>query len=118
VKETFCPECDHRLKVGGRPFKGQRLHCPECEVNLVVTSLNPLEVEAALAHSKPKANTMEVACPECDAFIKLSVRSRKGQQTVCPTCQTTLEVVTTNPLELDIALPTSTRRHRHRAGER
>lgn len=41
-------------------------------------------------------------CPECDA--KVSVKSPKlGQVVVCRVCDTRLEVIDTNPLELDWA---------------
>lgn len=107
--------------MGTRLVKGQRLHCSECETNLIITNLNPLEVEVALAyHSaslKQKANTVEIACPACDAFVKLSIRTHKGQQTGCQTCQTVLEVININPLELDIALPIPSKRNRSREAE-
>jgi len=40
-------------------------------------------------------------CAECDEEIEVSDRSRVGQRVVCSNCGARLEVVSTNPLELD-----------------
>ena len=40
-------------------------------------------------------------CAECDEEIEVSDRSRVGQRVVCSNCCARLEVVSTNPLELD-----------------
>ena len=42
-------------------------------------------------------------CIECDAEIALSDRPRLGQKLVCPHCHAQLEIVSTNPVELDWA---------------
>ncbi len=106
---AFCPECEYRFKLSSRPHKGQRILCPECETNLVVASLNPVELEVAMfaKHSTPaekKANAVIAYCTECDQPIKLGAHARQGQQVVCERCSTVLEVVSINPLELDISL--------------
>ena len=105
----FCPECEHPLKLKGRPHRGQRIVCPRCQSNLVVVSLNPLNLELAmLANRSPKLkkelNVIEASCPECEHIIKLSARTRMGEQITCDSCHTPLEVVSTNPLELDVAM--------------
>ena len=40
-------------------------------------------------------------CAECDEEIEVSDRARVGQRVVCANCGARLEVVSTNPLELD-----------------
>jgi alpha-aminoadipate carrier protein LysW len=42
-------------------------------------------------------------CPECDATIDLeNDELEEGQKLDCPECGAELEVVNTNPLELDV----------------
>ena len=46
---------------------------------------------------------MNVAeCPICGQGIKVDQKYRPGRHLTCPTCTTMLEVVSWNPLELDI----------------
>lgn len=43
-------------------------------------------------------------CPECEAILDLELDDvEEGQLVSCPECGVDLEVVTTNPLELDLA---------------
>lgn len=43
-------------------------------------------------------------CPECEALLDLELDDvEEGQLVSCPECGVDLEVVTTNPLELDLA---------------
>ena len=109
MHETFCPECEQRLKLSANTHKGQRVICPRCRTSLVVVSLEPFELELAtlvnhLASSKKRSHMVEVPCPECDHIIQISVRVQEGEQVICLTCNTTLEVVDTDPVELDIAM--------------
>lgn len=108
MSEVLCPECENPIKLGGKPHRGQKTHCPRCKSNLVVVGLKPidLEVMASDHHStklKKLSNLIEVACPKCDHSIKLSSRSRQGEQIVCDACLTHLEVASTDPLELDVS---------------
>lgn len=41
-------------------------------------------------------------CPECEAEIDLGDEVEEGQTLSCPECDAQLEVVNTNPLELDV----------------
>jgi alpha-aminoadipate/glutamate carrier protein LysW len=41
-------------------------------------------------------------CPECDAAIDVGDDVEEGQIVDCPECDAKLEVVNTNPLELDV----------------
>ena len=45
--------------------------------------------------------TTIVTCPECDENITLKNEIKWGQQVVCPHCSTELEVINTDPVELD-----------------
>lgn len=40
-------------------------------------------------------------CPECEAAIDLDDEVEEGQSLDCPECGAELEVVNTNPVELD-----------------
>ncbi len=42
-------------------------------------------------------------CPDCDAQLGLS-HPRLGQKLLCPYCDTQLEVISLEPLELDWAI--------------
>jgi len=47
---------------------------------------------------------MEIAyCPDCDGEIRLNPHPRLGQRLSCPHCDTDLEVINTDPVELDWA---------------
>ncbi len=41
-------------------------------------------------------------CPECEAVIDVGDEIEEGETVDCPECNVKLEVVSTNPLELDI----------------
>lgn len=41
-------------------------------------------------------------CPECEAVIDVGDDIEEGKRLDCPECGAELEVVNTNPLELDI----------------
>jgi alpha-aminoadipate carrier protein LysW len=41
-------------------------------------------------------------CPECEAVIELEDDVEEGAKLDCPDCGAELEVVNTNPVELDI----------------
>ena len=42
-------------------------------------------------------------CPDCDEKIVFNPHARVGQKLVCPHCDADLEVLSTDPLELDWA---------------
>ena len=42
-------------------------------------------------------------CPDCDGQLSLS-HVRLGQKLICPHCETQLEVISLEPLELDWAI--------------
>lgn len=46
---------------------------------------------------------MSALCVECDAELNVSGRVRLGQRIVCPNCGVELEVISTNPMEVDVA---------------
>lgn len=109
INGVRCPECGQRLKLGTHPHRGQRVICPLCETNLTITSLNPVELDLTISadHApkvKKRAHTVEVPCPECDDALRIKPHTRQGYQVRCSSCHTILEVASTNPLELDVAL--------------
>lgn len=46
---------------------------------------------------------MSALCVECDAELNLGGRVRIGQRIQCPNCGVQLEVISTRPLEVDVA---------------
>jgi alpha-aminoadipate carrier protein LysW len=42
-----CPECDATLTLGADVVEGEIIVCPDCAVELEVTSVNPLELALA-----------------------------------------------------------------------
>ncbi len=43
-----CPECDSDLELDGYDVDiGETIHCPECSIELKVTSLEPIGVALA-----------------------------------------------------------------------
>jgi uncharacterized paraquat-inducible protein A len=104
----ICPECEQPLKFGGHPHRGQRIGCNRCKANLVVVGVKPLELEIATSanravKSKKGAGIIEISCPQCEHSLKLSRRVRQGEKVMCGVCHTQLEVIGTEPPELDIA---------------
>lgn len=41
-------------------------------------------------------------CVECDEEIEINDRPRRGLRVICPNCGAQLEVISVNPVELDI----------------
>ena len=110
MHQGFCPECSHRFKLKLPLKAGGQLACPKCKANLVITSVSPLELDLAIpgtSAAKPKQTlrVVEAACPECDYTIKLKSRVREGDIFACEDCGANLEVVSANPIELDLASP-------------
>jgi lysine biosynthesis protein LysW len=107
---AFCPECHQRLKLGARPRIGQRSVCSRCNTHLEIVGLSPAELDIYdIFLPRPGLTTerkivAEAFCPGCDHSLKLGTHPRRGQQFICPECQTYLEVVSLNPLELDIPM--------------
>jgi lysine biosynthesis protein LysW len=46
---------------------------------------------------------MSALCVECDAELNIVSRVRLGQRIVCPNCGVQLEVISTHPIEVDVA---------------
>jgi len=42
-----CPECDAELALGAGLEEGEIVVCPDCGVELEVTSINPLQLDLA-----------------------------------------------------------------------
>ncbi len=41
---SYCPKCDHKVDVGEDPDIGLRFYCDNCQAELVVVWLNPIEL--------------------------------------------------------------------------
>jgi lysine biosynthesis protein LysW len=41
---AICPDCDAEIDLGAEPRLGQKITCPNCEVELEVVNLDPLEL--------------------------------------------------------------------------
>ena len=50
-----------------------------------------------------KDTTLMARCPECDSRVYFERRPDVGQIIVCPECETSLEVISANPVRLDWA---------------
>ena len=46
---------------------------------------------------------MSALCVECDAELNIGSRVRLGQHIICPNCGVQLEIISTYPIEVDIA---------------
>ncbi len=107
---TSCPECSYRLKLGARPHIGQRKICSNCNANLEVISVSPLVLDIFDSKTPnrrtatPNKIVAEGFCPNCDHAFTFGAHPRRGQLIVCPECNMHLEVVSLNPLELDISI--------------
>ena len=51
--------------------------------------------------SEIKARVIRADCPDCGARIAVQSPVQVGQQVRCPNCDAELEVIDTNPVELD-----------------
>ncbi len=46
-EDVKCPECDGALSFGDDVETGEIIQCPECGVELEVTSVDPIKTEVA-----------------------------------------------------------------------
>ena len=51
--------------------------------------------------SETKAQAVSAVCPDCGKAVHLKSPVRLGQEIVCPHCDAELEVIDTDPVELD-----------------
>jgi lysine biosynthesis protein LysW len=51
--------------------------------------------------SEANAQVVSATCPDCGKVIRLRGRVRMGQEVTCPHCDAELEVIETDPVELD-----------------
>jgi len=47
MPESFCPECDGKIRLNSSPRKGDRVTCPICGAYLMVASSSPIELDWA-----------------------------------------------------------------------
>lgn len=48
-----------------------------------------------------KGQSVFATCPDCGQKIRMQGAIRMGQEVVCPNCDAELEVIETDPVELD-----------------
>ncbi len=53
--------------------------------------------------STPATQTMTAPCPECGAEITLKGKILAGELVHCPECSSELEVMSVNPIKLELA---------------
>ena len=51
--------------------------------------------------SEAKTQAVTAACPDCGKLVHLRGPVRIGQEVACPHCDAELEVIETDPVELD-----------------
>jgi lysine biosynthesis protein LysW len=51
--------------------------------------------------SDAKSLSVTATCPDCGETIRLATPIRVGQEVLCPHCDAELEVIETDPVELD-----------------
>ena len=122
MKESLCPECDYRLKLGGHPYKGQRCTCPECETKLIVVSLHPPKLEVVASanqavYPKHTPHSTEYPCPICEQPIKLNSHPQRGQTLLCQSCFSPLEITQVDPLEIELDLGPTPKQNRSAKSE-
>lgn len=107
MSRLICPECERPLKFSGHPHRGQRINCNNCKAKLLVVGVKPFELDLAVppraAKSRKETGIVEISCPQCDHTIRPSRRARQSEKMVCSICHTQLEVINSDPLELDVA---------------
>ena len=91
-----------RLDVILTPMSGSCLReanqttgCP------VPTSVHIREQKGAARVSQVKAQVVRASCPDCGARIRLPGTIQIGRPITCPNCDAELEVIETDPVELD-----------------
>ena len=45
MKETQCPLCREKIKIGVSPWRGQQIECPACDAVLEVIGVNPVSLD-------------------------------------------------------------------------
>lgn len=53
VIEVECPECEHRIRLGGLEDRGSVVVCQACKAEILVTDDADFEVDEDLAQSGP-----------------------------------------------------------------
>lgn len=67
-----------------------------------MTSAPEVTTDGVCEESEFRRGWAMVCCPECEAAIDVEDDIEEGQTVDCPECDARLEVVSTNPLVLDV----------------
>ena len=62
---------------------------------------NSREQKGAETVSETKTRVIRASCPDCGERIQLKGTVQVGLQVTCPNCDAELEVIETDPVELD-----------------
>jgi lysine biosynthesis protein LysW len=52
LAKAICPSCGEWVKLSDNPKMGQKITCPECEADLEVIEVNPIELDWAFMEGK------------------------------------------------------------------
>ncbi len=119
MKGVSCPECEFPIKFGARQLVGQRIVCPSCRTTLVIKNSDNGDNELTLVSVQQKKRmNIEVGCPDCEEPIWLGSSPHVGQPVTCTNCKTELEVISIDPIEVDIAMPISLKKNRYKRADR
>ena len=84
--ETACPQCGLKPLEARKGRYGEYLRCPKCEVNYSLRKLG-LAGTGEKRGSK-SAETVDIACPECEHSPLEKREGRYGPYYRCPACKT------------------------------
>jgi len=102
-----CPLCGINISFNKMPTIGNQLNCPTCETSLVVVDQSPLELEIIFEELPADPVNLGnnerpiIRCPLCDEKLKLPGKVRIGQIITCTGCESELEIVDTDPIQLE-----------------
>jgi lysine biosynthesis protein LysW len=51
MPSTYCPDCGSKITLNPHPVLGKKLTCPECDTELEVISVDPLDLDWAYDYS-------------------------------------------------------------------
>lgn len=101
-----CPICSNRIGFSKKPFLGKEITCNVCSTSLIVTGLDPIQLDESFEdipldiHPVETQGTVKLRCPLCGAKIAPSRKLKLRSRVVCPDCDEELEVTSIDPLQL------------------
>lgn len=101
-----CPICGSRIGFTKKPFLGKEISCNVCSTTLIITSLDPIQLDESFEdvplslHPPEIQGSAKLRCPLCGAKIEPSRKLKLRSRVVCPDCDEELEVTALDPLQL------------------